>query len=448
MDALTHQKVWRIAWPIILSNITIPLVGAVDTAVIGRLPGPDYIAAVALGAIIFDFLFWGLNFLKIGTSGLTSQALGAGDESRAAAHISRAFVIAIGAAVLILLLHPLIIDFALGIFKTEPAVTSATEEYFNIRVWGSPAVLANYVILGSFIALQKTKYLFFHQMLLNITNIVLDLVFVLGLGWEVQGVATATVIANYTACLAGLGWLTGSSGVLSTRLSLKNAVSENLRDYLPLIKLNADIMVRTACLVFSFAFMAWMGSRLGTLFLAANAILLHFQTIMAYGLDGFADAAESLTGRAYGRRSPTALLRAVKYTTIWAGATAMFCSVTYMVFGHQIIRIFSIDPQVIDTATSYLHWLVISPLVSVWSFQLDGIFTGTTHSKEMRNGMLISTTLFVCLSLLLTPLWHNHGLWLAFVIFMAFRGFILWLWFPRIPRSIEGSGLMKSAPPR
>ena len=203
------------------------------------------------------------------------------------------------------------------------------------------------------------------------------------------------------------------------------------------MKLNANIMIRTACLVFSFAFMTYMSSKIGTLFLAANAILLHFQSIMAYGLDGFADATESLTGRAYGKRSASHLLLAVKYSTVWAAVTAMICCFAYLVFGEQIIRLFSIDQQVIATASQYLPWLIISPLVSVWSFQLDGIYTGTTHTVEMRNGMLISTSLFVLCCVLLVPHWHNHGLWLAFLIFMTFRAVILGYWFPRIPKSIS-----------
>ena len=186
-DNLSYFRVWQIAWPIILSNITIPLVGAVDTAVIGRLPGPYYIAAVALGAIIFDFLFWGLNFLKIGTSGLTSQAIGNENLQTASEHISRALVIALIAAGLILLVHQPIISLALDLYQTEAAVNQATRDYYNIRIWGAPAVLINFVILGSFIALQKTKYIFFHQLLLNLTNILLDLIFVLILDWEVKG---------------------------------------------------------------------------------------------------------------------------------------------------------------------------------------------------------------------------------------------------------------------
>ena len=196
-------------------------------------------------------------------------------------------------------------------------------------------------------------------------------------------------------------------------------------------------MIRTACLIFSFAFMTYMSSRLGTVFLAANAILLHFQSIMAYGLDGFADATESLTGRAYGKRSVEKLLLAIKYTTVWAGVTAILCSIVFLLFGNKIIGLFSIDHDLINVATEYLPWVIISPLISVWSFQLDGLYTGTTHSVEMRNGMLLSTSLFIVCCMVIVPQWHNHGLWLSLLIFMGFRAIILGLWFPRIPKSIS-----------
>ncbi len=440
MQNLSYSRVWQIAWPIILSNITIPLVGAVDTAVIGQLPGAIYIAAVALGAIIFDFLFWGFNFLKIGTSGLTAQAIGSDSFTKAGEHISRAIVIALVAACLLLVIHQPIINFALNIYETEAAVAEATKDYYNIRIWGSPVVLINFVILGSFIALQQTKYIFFHQLLLNLTNIILDFVFVLAFDWQVKGVAIATVIANFAACTFGFYWLVKVSKANGIKLSIIDAAKQRLSSYLPLMKLNANIMIRTACLVFSFAFMTYMSTQLGTLFLAANAILLHFQSIMSYGLDGFADATESLTGRAYGKRSPSHLLLAVKYSTVWAAVTALICCFIYLLFGEQIIRVFSVDQVVIATASQYLPWLIISPLISVWSFQLDGIYVGTTFSVEMRNGMLVSTCFFVLCCMLLVPQWHNHGLWLAFLCFMAVRAIILALWFPRIPRSIDSPG--------
>ncbi len=437
MHNLSYLRVWQIAWPIILSNITIPLVGAVDTAVIGQLPGAQYIAAVALGAIIFDFLFWGFNFLKIGTSGLTAQAIGSENYQKAGDVISRALVIAIVAAGLILLIQQPIIDSVLEIYQTEAGVAKATYDYYSIRIWGSPAVLINFVILGSFIALQQTKYIFFHQLLLNLTNIILDLVFVLLFDWQIKGVAFATVIANFTACVLGIYWLVRITRKNGFELSISTAIKQRLSSYFPLMKLNANIMIRTACLVFSFAFMTYMSSRLGTIFLAANAILLHFQSIMAYGLDGFADATESLTGRAYGKRSPDELLLAVKYSTSWAAATALVCCIVYLLIGEHIVRVFSVDQQVIAMAKQYLPWLIISPLISVWSFQLDGIYIGTTHTVEMRNGMLVSTSVFVLCCLFLVQQWHNHGLWLAFLIFMVFRAVILWAWFPRIPRSIS-----------
>ena len=439
MYELNHKKVWQIAWPIILSNITVPLVGAVDTAVIGQLPGAENIAAVALGAVIFDFLFWGFNFLKIGTSGLTSQALGANNRLQASKIVSRALAIALLAATAVILIHKQVLALSLNLYQTEAAVATATATYFNIRIWGSPAVFMNFVILGSFIALQKTRYIFFHQLLLNLTNICLDLLFVLQFDMGVRGVAVATVIANITACTLGLLWLTGCLHKANIRLSAAAVIRTNFHTYLQLMHLNANIFIRTACLVFSFAFLAYMGNRLGTVFLAANAILLHFQSIMAYSLDGFADATESLSGRAYGKRSLTDLERTMRLTTLLAVSAALLCCFLFLIVGDRIIDLFSIDESVTGTAREYLPWLIISPIVSVWSFQLDGVYVGTTHSREMRNGMLLSTSFFVMSALVLVSIWQNHGLWLAFILFMAFRGVILGVWYPRIPGSLADS---------
>ena len=437
MNTLSHKKIWRIAWPIILSNITVPLVGAIDTAVIGQLPGANNIAAVALGAIIFDFLFWGFNFLKIGTSGLSSQALGANDQLQASKIIVRAFAIALVAAGLVIIVHKFVLAFSLNIYKTEAEVAVATASYFNIRIWGSVAVFFNFVILGCFIALQTTRFIFLHQLLLNLTNICLDLLFVLKFDMGIEGVAIATVIANYTACGFGLFWLFNELQKVNIQLSFKTVFNTDFPTYIKLMQLNANIFIRSACLVFSFAFLAYMGSKLGTVFLAANAILLHFQSIMAYSLDGFADATESLSGRAYGKRSLNELSQAMRLTTQWAVCAALLCCLLFLLFGHQIIAIFSIDTSVINTARDYLPWLIISPIISVWSFQLDGIYVGTTHSMEMRNGMLLSTLLFVICAFVFVSFWQNHGLWFAFILFMGFRGLILGLWYPRIPRSIR-----------
>ena len=439
MVSLKHKKIWNIAWPIILSNITVPLVGAVDTAVIGQLPGAYNIAAVALGAIIFDFLFWGFNFLKIGTSGLCSQAMGTRDHLKASKILSRALAIAILAATLVIAVHKIVLMLSLSIYQTEPAVATATAAYFNIRIWGSPAVFVNFVILGSFIALQRTRFIFYHQLLLNLTNICLDLLFVLKFDMGVQGVAIATVIANYTACVFGLFWLLRSLQKIDIHLSVNAVIKTDFSTYIALMKLNANIFIRTACLVFSFAFLAYMGNRLGTVYLAANAILLHFQSIMAYSLDGFADATESLSGRAYGKRSLAEFNLAMRLTTQWAVSAALLCSILFLLFGNQMLAIFSIDEALIKTTREYLPWLVISPIISVWSFQLDGVYIGTTHSKEMRDGMLLSTLIFVVCASVFVSFWQNHGLWFAFVLFMLFRGLILGLWYPRIPQSIKST---------
>ncbi len=439
---ITHRTVWMLAGPIILSNISVPLVGAVDTAVVGHLPGPAAIGAVAIGALIFSFLYWGFSFLRMGTTGFIARAYGAGNQAELSRIIYRVFIFALLCGVVLAILGRPVIYFALELIESSETVEALAAEYALIRIWSAPATLCVYVVTGILIGLQNTRSVFLLQLVLNITNVVLDIWFVTVLEFGVSGVAWATLIAEYLAALVGLWILRQPLMRAIQQVSLREALE--LKPMLVLIRSNTHILVRTLCLVFSFAFFTAQGAKLGEVILAANAILLHLQSIMAYGLDGFAHAAEALTGSAYGAGNRNRFRKAVKITTLWAGLTAVFTGLIYMQFGEQILSLFSNQNMVLSAAFTFLPWMIISPLVSVWSFQLDGVFIGTGHTKAMQNAMLISTACFLLLVWLLLPAFGNHGLFLALTLFMCLRAITLWIYYPGIVRHIHDNKPQKS----
>ncbi|MFQ5936309.1 MAG: MATE family efflux transporter [Acidiferrobacterales bacterium] len=429
-----HRRVWRLAGPIILSNMSVPLVGAVDTAVVGHLPDPVYIGAVALGAVIFNFLFWGFGFLRMGTTGFVAQAYGAGDATEVRSTLARALLLAAGLGLTVVLLQRPIEAVAFWAFEGSVRLEALAASYYAIRVWSAPAALANYAVLGLLIGTQNTRAALALQLVLNLTNVGLDLLFVLGLGWGVEGVALASLLAEYIALAFGL-WV--------VRVTLRRIGGEWNRDHIlyaprlrALLHVNLNIFVRTVSLIAAFFYFTAMGTRLGELTLAANAVLLHMHYFMSYGLDGFAHAVEALAGGAYGARHRNAFRAAVKATTFWALIVAGVYTLIYATLGYYIIGIITGIEAVRSAASVYLPWILLSPFVSVWSFQLDGIYIGTTRPVEMRNSMALSLIIFVIASWLLIPLWHNHGLWLSFMIFMAVRALTLGAWFPRIERSM------------
>jgi MATE family multidrug resistance protein len=431
----THARVWRIAGPMILSNITVPLLGAVDTAVVGRLPDPANIGAVAVGALIFNFVYWGFGFLRMGTGGLVAQAFGAGDSDAVRDWLGRALLFAAALAGAVLVLQWPLREIAFRLMTAGPEVERLGRLYFDVRVWSAPATLVNYVVLGWLLATQRAKSAFLLQILINGINIVLDILFVIALGWGVAGVAAATVIAEYGGALAGLAAigfrLRRIGGQWHRRRLLDRAKLKAM------LRINRDIFIRTICLIAAFAYFTAAGARLGDVTLAANAILLNLQSIMAYGVDGFAYAAEVLVGAAVGARDRHALTAAVRTSTVWAAGLAVAIAAAYLTLGTVIVDLFTTIPQVRSEAYRYLPWIAVSPLLSIWSFQLDGIFIGATRTAELRNGMTLALAAYLAGALVFVPWLGNHGLWLAFLIWMTARSLPLALWYPRILRSVS-----------
>jgi MATE family multidrug resistance protein len=431
---LTHRRVWALAGPIIISNISVPLVGAVDTAVVGHLPEPDSIGAVALGALIFTFLFWGFGFLRMGTTGFIARAYGANDEQALSDTLLRVLLLAVAlGAVIILLSYPLV-NFALYLLESSDHIESLTASYAGIRIWSAPATLLIYVFTGVFIGLHNMRHVFVLQLVMNITNVLLDLIFVLVFDMGVEGVALATLIAEYLAAVLGLWLLRVPLATAYHQLNWKRLLERNA--ILALMKANGDIFIRTLCLVFSFGYFTAISASMGEVILAANSILLHLQSILAYALDGFAHAAEALTGSAYGAGKQREFKRAVKLTTLWGLVAATIISLIYWLSGSFILQLFTSIDSVLLSATTYLPWTIIAPLVSIWSFQLDGIFIGTGYTREMRNAMIISMLIYLALLALLIPIWGNHGLFLALSLFMVIRAFTLGYYYPNIVKAM------------
>ncbi|MDZ7828197.1 MAG: MATE family efflux transporter [Halofilum sp. (in: g-proteobacteria)] len=429
-----YRRAWQLAWPIILSNSSIPLVGAVDTAVMGHLPDPAFIGAVALGAGLFSILYWGFGFLRMGTTGFVAQALGSDDGAEARAALHRALLIACVLAAGLWILQWPIATVAFAFIEGSEQVEALTRTYFDWRIWSAPAVLANYAILGTLIGLQRTGFVLIIQLVLNGTNVALDLLFVPVLGMGVEGVALASVIAEYSAVAVGLLMVRQR---LRTLPGIERTV--HLREpgaLRALFAVNGNIFVRTLCLVASLFYFTVVGTRLGETVVAANAILLQLQYFLAYGLDGFAHAAEGLAGSAWGARRADRFRAAIQSTTVCALVVALGYSLVYAVFGTVFIGWMTDIETVRSMAADYLPWMILAPLVSIWSFQLDGIFIGTTRTVEMRNGMLIATIGYLAAVALLVPLWHNHGLWLALMLFLGLRALTLALWLPRLHRQL------------
>jgi MATE family multidrug resistance protein len=421
------RDVWRIAAPMILSNISVPLLGMVDTGVTGHLDSPVYLGAVAIGAMIFGFLYTGMNFLRMGTTGITAQRFGADDNDGLRVALGQALIVSLLIALTLIALHVPIGQFALNMIGAEPDVEAYASQYFSIRIWSAPGTLANFVLIGWFLGLQNARVPLLIFLTINLTNIVLDLVFVLQLGMKIDGVALASVIAEYAGVVVGLGFAARALRERSGHWPMARLL--NVRAYAAFFAVNANLFVRTMALIFTFAFVTAQSARLGGLVLAANAVLMNLQNLTAFALDGFAHAAEALVGKAVGQKRRDVLERSVQLALKWSLIFAVAFFLFYVLIGPTLIRLLTDLPNVRSTAMQFLPWLVISPLVSVWSFLYDGVYVGATRSKEMRDLMLISTFAVFLPAWFLLQNYGNHGLWLAFTIFMASRGLGMHVWY-------------------
>lgn len=420
----SDKHLWRLALPMILSNITVPLLGLVDTAVIGHLDSPTYLGGVAVGTTATSFLFMLLLFLRMSTTGLTAQAFGAGDKPALARALMQPLFIAVAAGLLFVLLKSPLTHLALSLVGGDKDVLHQAALFMNIRWLSAPATLANLVLLGWLLGVQYARAPVILLVVGNIVNITLDLWFVIGLKGGVQGAAAATAIAEYVTMIIGLimVWRVLKLRGISLQV-IKTAWRGNIGR---LLRLNRDIMLRSLLLQLCFASLTILGARLGGEVVAVNAVLLMFLTFTAYALDGFAYAVEACSGEAFGAKNAEKLLSVWRAACRQAGLVALAFSLIYSLAGTEIVALLTSIPALQQQADSYLFWQIVLPVCGVWCYLLDGMFIGATRASEMRNGMVIAAIGYG-LTLFTVPLLGNHGLWLAVTIFLLLRGLTLWL---------------------
>ncbi|WP_112321560.1 MATE family efflux transporter [Oceanibium sediminis] len=429
---ITHRRVLAIAGPIVLSNATIPILGAVDTGVVGQLGEAAPIGAVGIGAIVISMLYWVYGFLRMGTTGLVAQARGAGDAAETGAILMRALMIGLAGGLLFVLAQ---VPLFWGAFHLSPAsdeVEGLARTYLSIRIWGAPAAIAIYAITGWLIAMERTRAVLVLQVWMNGLNILLDLWFVLGLDLGVGGVATATIIAEWSGLALGL-WL--------CRAAFRG---DQWRDWARvfdrariarMMSVNGDIMVRSILLQASFASFLFLGAGMGDVTLAANQVLVQFLEITAYALDGFAFSAEALVGGAMGGRDPARLRRASIVSSIWGMGLAVPLGLAFLLFGPWLIDVMAKAPEVQLEARQYLLWVAAAPLIGGPSWMLDGIFIGATRTRAMLHAMLASVAIYVVALALLGPAFGNHGLWAALMVLYVARAVTLGLRYPALERA-------------
>jgi MATE family multidrug resistance protein len=430
--SVTHGRVLRIALPIVISNATVPLLGVVDTAVVGQMGTAAPIGAVGIGAIILSALYWLFGFLRMGTVGLVSQAIGAGNRPEADALLTRSVAIGLVAGVVLVLAQIPLFALAFKVAPASPEVEALAQDYMEIRIFSAPAAIALYGITGWLIAAERTKAVLVLQVWMNGFNIVLSAWFVLGLGWGVPGVAFATFIAEWSALGLGVwlcrdvfarpGWKDWPRVFDAARIKHMGAV-------------NLDILIRSVLLEAIFVSFLFLGADFGDVALAANQVLLQFLHVTAYAMDGFAFAAESLVGQAMGARMIGLVRRSAVVTSIWGGVIVVVLALMFALFGAGFIDLMTTAPEVRLAARDYLPWMVLAPLAGWAAWMFDGIFIGATRTADMRNMMLISALVYgVAVVLLIGPM-GNHGLWLALIISFVARGLTLGARYPALERA-------------
>ncbi|MEP5765499.1 MAG: MATE family efflux transporter [Halieaceae bacterium] len=425
-----NHKIWQIAWPAILSNISIPLLGLVDTAILGHLDSTRYLGAVAIGASILSFLYWGFGFLRMGTTGLVARAVGAGDSQRELLVLLQSAILALVLACGVIATHPLWLGFGLWLMSPGPGMTPLAEEYVSIRVFSAPAVLVTYAIVGWFIGRQNTRWPMLFLIVTNALNIVLDVLFIVVLDWKSAGAALATLCAEYVGCAIAIVAAFRQLDWRPWRQAREQL--RKLTAYSELLASNRFLFIRTMCLLFSFAFFTAMSTRLGENTLAANTIMLNLLMLAAYGLDGFAYAAEGLTGNAAGGGDMQRFHESVRACWRWSLGTALLLSAIFGLVAPWAYPLFTAHEAVLEVLRTYQYWLVLLPPVAALSYLLDGVFIGAARTRYMMYSMVLS------LGLVYLPLWYllrgqgNHGLWFAFIAFNGARGLTLAWYFRQL----------------
>lgn len=418
-----NREILRLAIPSIVTNITVPLLGMVDVAIVGHIGNASYIAAIALATMVFNLIYWGFGFLRMGTSGLTAQAYGANDKAEYLSVLVRGCTIALGVAFTLIALQYPIAQLCRRLLHTSELTLQLTLQYFYIRIWAAPATLGLYVLKGWFIGMQNAKTPMFIAILLNCVNILFSLLFVFAFNAGIAGVAWGTVIAQYSGLLLAIILWFKHYGDLRHDIRIRESLK--WQKMIGFFKINADIFLRSLCLIAVFTFIPYISAAMGDTIVAANTLLMQLFTLLSYIVDGFAYAGESLVGRFIGAKDELALRSHIRYLLLWGVLTAALFTLLYATCGRGILRIFTNDQNVIETAMQYLIWTIFVPFAGFAAFIYDGIYVGATASRAMLSTILIATIAFFIAYYCLFPLIGNNGLWIAFLLFLILRGSLM-----------------------
>lgn len=423
-----NKEILRLAIPNIISNISVPLLSTVDTALMGRL-SETHIGAVGVGAMIFNFIYWNFGFLRMGTTGITAQAYGKEDRRAIIVTLGRAMFVVLILAVLVLLFQNPLGELGFSLMNIEGHQLDLVRTYFDVRIWAAPATLGLYAMMGWFFGMQNALIPLVLTIVINVVNIVLSYVLIHQYGMEVDGVAWGTVIAQYVGFFLAVGlfwWKYRSYLDAFQRKAI--FVLEELTQFL---HINKDIFIRTFCLTFAFGFFYSQSAKGGEMMLAVNVILLQFLNWMSYGVDGFAFASESLVGKYHGAKDKVKLRQSIGLNFAWGMGLAVLFSLVYALFGETLLWIFTDKADVVAASMPYLFWMIILPIVGTPCYIWDGIFVGLTASVAMRNTMLIALGIYMVCFYAFPSAWGNHGLWAVLLGFLLARGVLQGIWYWR-----------------
>lgn len=419
-----NKKILALAVPNIISNITIPLLGIIDLAIVGRLGDDALIGGIAIGTSIFNFMYWNFSFLRMGTSGMAAQAYGARNLTEAAKVLVRALSVAVGVAILIWIIQGAVERFAMWIMEGSPAVKGAASQYFYMRIWAAPATLSMYAFTGWFIGMQNSRTPMWISITINIVNILCSLLAVVVFGMGIRGVAFGTVVAQWSGVAMALFILIRYYGRLFSWELIRESGVRSWRVMKRFFRVNADIFLRTICLVTVLTYFTVASSKQGDTLLAVNALMMQMFLLYSYMMDGFAYAGEALSGRYYGAGNPKMLHKAVRLLIMWGGVVMLLYTAAYALFGAQIMRIFTSSPVILAAATDYTIWIILVPVCGCLAFILDGIMVGISATHIMRNAMFFAAVTFFAVYFALEPRLGNAALWLAFLFFLTLRGVV------------------------
>jgi len=428
------KKIFRLAVPNIISNITVPLLGMIDMFIVGHLSSELYIGAIAIAVMIFNLMYWSFSFLRMGTSGFTAQAYGAGDMQEVVHVLLRSLLVALGGGILLILFQYFILEIALYFIQGSKEVLQLASQYFYIYVWAAPAVLGMYAFMGWFIGMQDAKTPMYVSIAVNVVNIVCSLFLVFVLKWELKGVALGSAIAQVVGVLLCLFvWLTKYKEL---KKYIHGKFIRNLSDLSSFFKVNSNIFLRTLCIIIVSTFFTSASAQFGDLNLAVNSLMMQLFILFSYMMDGFAYAAEALTGRFVGAKDRESLQQLLKRLFVWGITFALLFTGVYALFSKGILGLLTDKESVLELANEYITWVLLIPIASFSAFLWDGIFIGMTASREMRDSMFIAMVFFFVIYYSTRGALGNNALWMAFVSYLAMRGVMQAFIFSKIKRRI------------